>query len=77
MKQYTVAQAFSRFLTLKEKHMKKAKWNKEAVSYEINMDRIAQASAMKLATSKDLTEAEISMLTTMAGVYPAAQTMGA
>lgn len=49
MKKYTIPELFSRHLELREKHMKKEAWNKEAVSYEINLQRIAQASAMALA----------------------------
>jgi thioesterase domain-containing protein len=65
MKQYTIQQAYFKFIELKTKAHKKKSWNHEATSYEINIQRISHASHLKLVTEPTLSDNDKAMLLAM------------
>jgi hypothetical protein len=65
MKQYTIQQAYFKYMELKIKAHKKKSWNREATSYEINMQRISHASHLKLMTEPLLSDNDKAMLLSM------------
>lgn len=40
MKKYNIEQVYQKYLILKQKKAKKTRWNGEAVSYDINLNKI-------------------------------------
>lgn len=63
MKTYTIEQVYFRYNNLLTKAKLKKSWNKEAKSYEINIDRIKDACHLKLISSSTLSDNERYMLT--------------
>ncbi len=63
MKQYTIEQVYYRYHNLLTKAKLKKSWNKEAKSYEINIDRIKDACHLKLISGSPLNDNEKYMLT--------------
>jgi len=63
MKTYTIEQVYYRYNNLLTKAKLKKSWNKEAKSYEINIDRIKDACHLKLISGSPLNDNEKYMLT--------------
>jgi hypothetical protein len=63
MKTYTIEQVYCRYHNLLTKAKLKKAWNKEAKSYEINIDRIKDACHLKLISGSPLNDNEKYMLT--------------
>jgi hypothetical protein len=62
MKTYTIQQVFFKWLSLREKRQAKKSWNGEAISYDLNIERIKLAAQSKLLSPSVLSQNEKTML---------------